>query len=299
MKDFFKFALCLSAAFCLVFAAQTVVFAAAENNELKTVAYISVDQNGVKVDGILRAEQDLIETGVSFNKEQKILTVMRDINCNSPVGLYCDLEGLVIKTNGKHAINVYGSYTLNGKAENYGVYVNKTVVFDNDCELDICARDLDASVAKTVALDNKEVTVFESYGVFANAPVTFRNAEETTVKSGNAGDHTAAFAKSCAIAGSGQKSVVGKVKFIAGNVTAAQPENAVSKAVEGEIIGAGNAALQDGVIYSNQKIYTVSNGPWAVVSIIEFTVIIAAAVCIVILIKRCANKEQKGCKNKK
>jgi hypothetical protein len=103
-----------------------------------------------------------------------------------------------------------------------------------------------------------------------------------------------AAAKSCAIAGNAQKAVVGKVKFVAGNVTVKNPEDGVSKAAEGEIIGAQNATLQDGVIYSNQKVYTVTSGPWLAVSIVEFILIIAAAVCIVVLIKKSASKAQKN-----
>ena len=102
MKRFAKIILCLTVVFCLVFAAQTVTFAAAQKNELKTVSYISIDENGVKVDGILRSEQDLMELGISFNATQKTVTVMRDISCTAPVGIYCDLEGLLIKTSGKH-----------------------------------------------------------------------------------------------------------------------------------------------------------------------------------------------------
>ena len=294
MKRFAKIILCLTVVFCLVFAAQTVAFAAAEKNELKTVSYISIDENGVKVDGILRSEQDLMELGISFNATQKTVTVMRDISCTAPVGIYCDLEGLLIKTSGKHTLNAYGCYTLGGKAQNYGIYVNKTAVFDTNCELDISARDLDAEVAKATALDGKDITVFESYGVYANAPVTFRNTNEMTVKSGNVGDSSAVAAKSCAIAGNGQKAVVGKVKFVAGNVTVKNPEDGISKAAEGEIIGAENATLKDGAIYSNQKVYTVTSGPWFAVSIAEFAVIIAAAVCIVILIKKSANKTPKN-----
>ena len=294
MKRFAKIILCLTVVFCLVFAAQTVTFAAAQKNELKTVSYISIDENGVKVDGILRSEQDLMELGISFNATQKTVTVMRDISCTAPVGIYCDLEGLLIKTSGKHTLNAYGCYTLGGKAQNYGIYVNKTAVFDTNCELDISARDLDTEVAKATALDGQDITVFESYGVFANAPVTFRNTNEITVKSGNVGDGSAVAAKSCAIAGNGQKAVVGKVKFVAGNVTVKNPEDGISKAAQGEIIGAENATLQDGAIYSNQKVYTVTSGPWFAVSIAEFAVIVAAAVCIVILIKKSANKTPKN-----
>lgn len=293
MKKFLKAAVVFAAAFCLLFAAQTTVFAAnEEQNDLKITACVSIDSTGVKINGIAQSEQGLASEGMIFDAAQKTLTLTKDLNCSSPVGIYCDLEGLIIKTNGQKTLNVYGAKTVNGKAENYGIYVNKTTVFDQNCELSVCAHDLDKSVAQSTSRDGKDTVVFESYGLFAAAPVTFRNEGEITVKSGNAGDINAESAKSCALCGGGQKSVSSKVKFIAGNVTVSSPENGLAKAVDGEIIGNGKAETFDGVIYSGQKVYTTESGPWRVISIIECVIIIAAAVSIAILLKNTAKTKK-------
>ncbi|MBQ0111468.1 MAG: hypothetical protein KBS41_06055 [Oscillospiraceae bacterium] len=299
MKKTFKTLFCIITVVCMVAALFAVNAYADEldrqKGELKAAAYFVVDNYGVQVNGIRRTEEQLGEYGVLYDWKTKTLTVVHDINTENAVGIYNEIEGLTITAYDNFSINVYGAITKEGKSVNYGIYADKSIIFDEKCNLNIHARDIDQSVAKTTVRDDKEVTEFESYGIFANGGVTFKNTNQVDIISGNVGSENAATATSIALAGEGAKNLSGKVNLIAGDVTVKSAANGKSLAVTGEPQKGEEAVLTDGLVRSGDNVYTTGDSVWFIVAIVEFVIILAAAAYIVIpLVKKGKNDNKKA-----